>query len=108
MDEDALIAALRDGRLGAAGLDVFADEPLPRTHPLTTLPNVMLTPHSAASTEEGARRLALAMAEHLLAGRDGTLGPDDVIKPDAFAPSGQPTASDPNARRTRSMGVSTP
>ena len=81
VDEDALADALRDGRLGAAGLDVFAQEPIPPGHALLALPNVVLTPHSAASTEEGARRMAVAMADNLLAGLDGTLDPNVVVNP---------------------------
>jgi phosphoglycerate dehydrogenase-like enzyme len=43
--EDALVRALESGRIAAAGLDVFAEEPLPATSPLHRLPNVLLTPH---------------------------------------------------------------
>ena len=61
VDEDALVAALREGRLGGAGLDVFAVEPLPAGHPLTTLDNVTLSPHNAANTPQ-ANRAGLALA----------------------------------------------
>jgi D-3-phosphoglycerate dehydrogenase len=52
VDETALIGALRNGPLGAAGLDVFTTEPLPGGHPLTALSNVVLTPHCAGVTPE--------------------------------------------------------
>lgn len=50
IDEDALLAALRAGRLRGAGLDVFRTEPLPDGHPLWTAPNVLLLPHVSAVT----------------------------------------------------------
>jgi phosphoglycerate dehydrogenase-like enzyme len=52
VDEASLVEALAAGRLGGAGLDVFAREPLPAGHPLTALPNVVLTPHCAGITPE--------------------------------------------------------
>lgn len=50
VDEPALIAALQAGRLGAAALDVTAEEPLPPDSPLWGLPNVLITPHTAGET----------------------------------------------------------
>jgi phosphoglycerate dehydrogenase-like enzyme len=61
MDEAALIDALSTHRIAAAGLDVFATEPLPAGHPLTTLPNVVMTPHCAGITP-GALEAGLRMA----------------------------------------------
>ncbi len=52
VDEDALIAALREGRIAGAALDVFATEPLPPDHPFRTLPNVLATGHVGFVTRE--------------------------------------------------------
>lgn len=57
VDEAAMIAALRDGRLRHAALDVFATEPLPAGHELTTLENVTLSAHSAFRTPEASDKL---------------------------------------------------
>lgn len=57
---DDLVEALRDGRLTAAGVDVTDPEPLPEGHALWSLPNVIITPHIAATTDQGRwRRWAL-------------------------------------------------
>jgi phosphoglycerate dehydrogenase-like enzyme len=61
VDEGALIEALRAQRLAGAGLDVFETEPLPAGHPLTALPNVLLSPHAAGMTPEVIQN-GLAMA----------------------------------------------
>ena len=50
VDEAALLAALADGRVGAAALDCFHHEPLPPESPFWALPNVLITPHSAGET----------------------------------------------------------
>ena len=55
IDEQALIAALREKRIGGAGLDVFDHEPLPNDHPLRQLDNVVATPHLGYVTEESYR-----------------------------------------------------
>lgn len=64
VDEAAMIAALRSGRLRHAGLDVFLTEPLPRDHVLTTLPNVTLSAHSAFRTPEATENLIAAAIAH--------------------------------------------
>ncbi len=70
VEEEALVAALSDGTLLGAGLDVFAEEPLPPDSPLWTLRNVVLTPHSAWSSDRLAVRLVDLFAENLTAFRD--------------------------------------
>jgi phosphoglycerate dehydrogenase-like enzyme len=63
VDEPALIDALAARRIGGAGLDVFATEPLPADSPLWDLPNVIITPHNSANTlatGEGAAEIFLA------------------------------------------------
>ena len=62
LDEEALVAELRTGRIRAV-LDVFEQEPLPAAHPLRDLDNVFLTPHIAAYTTESRRRLVEGIAE---------------------------------------------
>ena len=71
VDEGALLDALGEKRIAGAGLDVFAVEPLPFEHPLTGLPNVVLTPHCAGITPE-ALEAGLRMALENL--RESTAG----------------------------------
>ncbi len=73
VEEAALIAALQEGRLAAAALDVFSKEPLPADHPLRSLDNVVLTPHLGASTAEAQENVALEIAEAI---RDALLHGD--------------------------------
>lgn len=65
VDEAALVAALEDGHLAAAALDVFETEPLPPTSPLLGLPQVYLTPHIAASTHEARVRVRALIGANL-------------------------------------------
>ena len=72
VDEPALVAALRERRIAAAGLDVFEVEPLPASSPLRELDNVILTPHSAGISERSVRVVRAEVgkaAADLLAGR---------------------------------------
>ena len=64
VDEDAMIEALQSGQIRHAGLDVFNTEPLPADHPLTKLPNVTLSAHSAFRTPEASENLIQAAWEH--------------------------------------------
>ncbi len=66
IDEPALIASLRDGRLGGAYLDVFAEEPLPSESPLWALPNVIVTPHNSAVSRGNERRQAEIFLRNLV------------------------------------------
>jgi len=63
-DEAAMIDALKSGHIRHAGLDVFDVEPLPADHPLTKLPNVTLSEHSAFRTPEASENLIAAAWEH--------------------------------------------
>jgi D-3-phosphoglycerate dehydrogenase / 2-oxoglutarate reductase len=64
VDEGAMIEALKSGHIRHAGLDVFNIEPLPADHPLTGLPNVTLSAHSAFRTPEASENLIHAAWEH--------------------------------------------
>lgn len=66
IDEPALVSALRDGRLFAAGLDTMAVEPLPADSPLARLANVVLTPHVGGSTPAALQAMALGAARNVL------------------------------------------
>jgi phosphoglycerate dehydrogenase-like enzyme len=65
VDEEAMVAALKDGRLRGAGLDVYAHEPLAEGHALWGLPNVLLTPHVSAVTRRFWEREAALMTRNL-------------------------------------------
>ena len=71
IDEDALLAALKSGKVGGAALDVFSTEPY--SGPLLELDNVVVTPHLAASTEEAQDRAGVIIAEQVAAALEGGL-----------------------------------
>jgi phosphoglycerate dehydrogenase-like enzyme len=80
IEERALIDALKTGRIAGAALDVFEEEPISKEHPLSQLPNVILSPHMGAMTQEAGLRLSRAVTrqvEDLLAGRK----PECLIEP---------------------------
>ncbi len=66
VNEDALVAALKSGKLRGAAVDVFTQEPAPADHPLLSLTNVLPLPHLGASTAEAQRRAGIEAAEILL------------------------------------------
>ena len=71
VDEQALIEALRSGRLAGAGLDVFAEEPLPDDSPLWEMPNVLVSPHSASTSDRENSRLTELFCQNLRRFLDG-------------------------------------
>jgi D-3-phosphoglycerate dehydrogenase / 2-oxoglutarate reductase len=83
IDERALVTALRDGRIGGVSLDVFADEPPPRSHPLFVFDNVVVTPHLGASTVEAQDKAGTAIAEMVRLALRGDFVPYAVNVPAA-------------------------
>lgn len=77
IDEAALAAALRSGEIAGAGLDVFTSEP-PTDDALTSAPNVIVTPHLGASTEEAQEKAGVAVARSVRLALEGELVPDAV------------------------------
>src|SRR5262249_57088322 len=67
IEEAALIAALREGKIAGAGLDVFDVEPLPLDHPLRKMENVVITPHLGYVSEQNYRRYFAEAAENIRA-----------------------------------------
>jgi phosphoglycerate dehydrogenase-like enzyme len=65
VDEEALVEALREGRIGGACLDVFAEEPLPPESPLWDMPNVIITPHNSWSSPHIEEREIALFLENL-------------------------------------------
>ena len=66
LDETALVAALRNGKLSGAALDVFSPEPPPKDSPLFDCPNLILTPHVGGSAMEALDRTAIAAARKVI------------------------------------------
>jgi D-3-phosphoglycerate dehydrogenase len=77
VDENALAVALKDGRVGCAGIDVFATEP-PADSPLLGFPNVVVTPHLGASTHEAQEKAGTQVARSVRLALSGEFVPDAV------------------------------
>jgi gluconate 2-dehydrogenase len=84
VDEAALIAALADGTIAGAGLDVFEHEPLPSSSPLLAMRNVVALPHIGSATHETRYAMARCAAENLVAALSGSLT-CNVANPEVLA-----------------------
>ena len=78
VDQDALAAALHEGRLGGAGLDVTDPEPLPADHALLEAPNLLVVPHIGSATTTARAAMADRAVDNLLAALDGRQMPYPV------------------------------
>lgn len=85
VDEAALYRALVQKQIWAAGLDVFATEPVPLDNPLLTLENVVAAPHIASGSIATRTRMATLAAENLVAGLTGRR-PPTLLNPEAYRP----------------------
>lgn len=83
VDEDALVETLREHRIAGAGLDVFGREPLPVDHPLTSLDNVILTPHIGWVTTTNCLRFVDSVVESINRYLDGDYS--KIVNPEALA-----------------------
>lgn len=84
VDEAALIDALRNGGLEAAGLDVQLREPPDPANALLTLRNVVLSPHNAAAPIETYEKMSVRAAKNMLEAFDGVLDPGFVVNPETL------------------------
>lgn len=85
VNTDALVNALREGEIFAAGLDVTDPEPLPADHPLVALPNCTVVPHIASATVSARDNMASLAARNLLAVLSGA-HPDHIVNPEVLSP----------------------
>ncbi|MDJ0388801.1 hydroxyacid dehydrogenase [Roseomonas sp. E05] len=83
VDEAALLESLRARRIGGAALDVYAVQPLPADHPFRSLPNVLLTPHTAGLSREAVTRMSIGAAEETVRILRGEQ-PRSFINPEAW------------------------
>ncbi len=81
VDQDALVAALRNGEIAGAALDVTDPEPLPPDHPLYGFPNVVVTPHIASASVATRSRMAEMAAANIIAALEGAEPPNAVNRP---------------------------
>ncbi len=84
VDETALAAALQSGHVGAAGVDVFDEEPPLQGSPLFACHNAVLSPHIAGLTEEAGERMAIASIRNALDYLDGTIAAQLIVNREAL------------------------
>jgi phosphoglycerate dehydrogenase-like enzyme len=78
VDQPALVAALQEGRIAGAGLDVFDPEPPPADDPVLALENVILAPHALSWTDQGFAGIGASALRSVLAVLDGR-APDHLV-----------------------------
>jgi len=79
VDESALATALTEGKVAAAGLDVFDDEPPAKDHPLLAFTQVALTPHIAGLTQQAGERMAMSSVQNVLDFFAGRIDTDLIV-----------------------------
>ena len=84
IDEPALVDCLKRRKIAGAALDVFVQEPIDKNSPIKDLENIILTPHTAALTQECVLRLAVEAAQSALAVLHGEK-PEGIVNPEAFS-----------------------
>ena len=84
VDEAALLERVSSGRLFGAGLDTFEVEPLPPDSPLFAEPRIVISPHSAALTDNSLRAMGIQTIQNAIDGIDGTLDPRMVVNPEVL------------------------
>lgn len=92
VDSEALIEAVRDGRLRGAAMDVFDSEPLRVGHPLLAEPGILLSPHVGGATEEALERTAVQVAEAVIAVLEGRR-PAHLVNPEIWDRRRQPVTA---------------
>jgi glyoxylate reductase len=83
VDEDALYRALKTGKIGGAGLDVFREEPIPKESPLLRLDNVVIAPHIGSASIKTRATMSRMCAENLIAALEGQR-PPNIVNPEVL------------------------
>jgi len=83
VDEDALYEALKSGKIGSAGLDVFREEPIPKDSPLLELDNVVIAPHIGSASIKTRTTMSYMCAENLIAALEGKI-PPNIVNPEVL------------------------